>query len=47
MKVIKRKPRCLKLKYRKLEHMFGLLDKNMWANYPLAPPTNKLLVLNK
>lgn len=41
MKEIKRKPRCLKLKYRKLEYMLGLLGKNVWGNYPLAPPANK------
>ena len=40
MRKVKRKPRCLKLKYRKLKHMLGLLDKSMWVNYPIAPPAN-------
>lgn len=40
MKCNKRKPRCLKLKYRKLIHMLGLLDKSVWVNYPIAPPLN-------
>ena len=40
MKVIKRKPRCLKLKYRKLEHMFGLSNLKAWDNPPIAPPFN-------
>ena len=35
---IRRKPRCLKLKYRKLSHMFGLSNLNAWDNPPIAPP---------
>tara|TARA_R100000773_G_C4132628_1_gene62789 strand:+ start:288 stop:488 length:201 start_codon:yes stop_codon:yes gene_type:complete len=35
---ITRKPRCLKLKYRKLSHMFGLSNLNAWDNPPIAPP---------
>ena len=34
----KRKPRCLKLRHRKSVHMTGLLDKNKWVNFPVAPP---------
>ena len=37
---VKRKPRCLKLKYRKLEHMFGLSNLKAWDNPPIAPPFN-------
>ena len=35
---IKRKPRCLKLPHRQSVHMTGLLDKNKWVNFPIAPP---------
>ena len=34
----KRKPRCLKLRYRKLQHMFGLSNLKVWDNPPIAPP---------
>ncbi len=34
----KRKPRCLKLIHRKLQHMFGLSNLKVWDNPPIAPP---------
>lgn len=37
-KKIKRKPRCLKLRHRKLQHMFGLSNLKVWDNPPIAPP---------
>lgn len=30
---------CFKLKYRKLSHMLGLLNKSVWVNPPIAPPS--------
>jgi len=35
---IKKKPRCLKLRYRKLQHMFVLSNLKVWDNPPIAPP---------
>lgn len=38
IKTITRKPRCLKLKYRNLDHTKRLNSLNGYADYILAPP---------
>jgi hypothetical protein len=43
MKKTIRKPRCLKLKYAKLEHTNRLNSLNGWADYQQAPPPVTLL----
>ena len=38
VKQIKRKPKFLKLRYRKLQYMSRLLNLKVWDNPPIAPP---------
>ncbi len=40
VKQAKRKPKCLKLKYKKSNYMHGLSNLKVWDNPPIAPPFN-------